>query len=103
MKQPKCRRCNRVISRFCVEYEGSICEICEPPVKWKFCTAQYLKKCALWEGSDLHTDFRYSGIGYEKVVRDIARMEKLDDLTPNEVQWLEALRRTRDDPAGNAL
>lgn len=51
-----------------------------------------LKGCVLWSGSQEETDYMFFGLRLGAVLDKIARLEACDDLTPNEVQYLQALK-----------
>lgn len=62
--------------------------------KGRILSAIHLRSLALWSGSALESDFRYRGIRREAVEKAIAKLEMCDDLTDNEIAWLDGLRKT---------
>lgn len=58
----------------------------------------HLRKCKLWVGGMEHLEFQYGGLKMKSVLTKIKSLELSDDKTPDEVEYLEALRKTRDNP-----
>lgn len=58
----------------------------------------FLRPCKLWDGSHEFLEYKYgSGLRRSRVVHKIGLMEACDDLTPDEQEYLEALRKTLKD------
>lgn len=57
----------------------------------------HLKKCKLWPGSHEELSFTYGGLRRSRVVHKIGLAEACDDLQPDEVEYLNALRKTLED------
>lgn len=53
-----------------------------------------LQKCVLWPGSMLQLDDQYGGITVERLEATAASLEKADDRTKNEDEWLRAINAT---------
>jgi hypothetical protein len=53
-----------------------------------------LKSCKLWEGSHEHQSFQYGGLKVSQVLEKIKRLYACDDRTPDENEYLEALKAT---------
>lgn len=54
-----------------------------------------LKGCRLWDGSSEQQDFKFcGGLSLERVEKKVASLERCDDRTPAEEEYLAALRQT---------
>ena len=53
-----------------------------------------LKKTKLWDGSLEQQAFKFVGVTLDNVRAKIAQLERCDDLTTNEKEYLSALKET---------
>ena len=65
------------------------------------CTSKYLKRCKLWEGSHEYLDFKYGqGISLENLKTRLIEFNTYIDLTESELEYVNAIQKTIDDPLG---
>lgn len=67
----------------------------------KICTSRYLKSCELWPDSLEQSDWKWGDIRLYSLILRKSQLETYDDLTPAEQEYLQAIIKTIDDPAGN--
>jgi hypothetical protein len=58
---------------------------------------KHLQTCRLWEGSNEQISHKYGGLSSSAVLDKIKRLERCDDRTPEENEYLRALKATLKD------
>lgn len=68
--------------------------VAEPAMFNRLAPLTHLKKCALWEGSNLHISAQYQGVTYRDLVKRARELIACLDKTDNEDELLLAIIET---------